>query len=342
MKKEDELTTSAQAFDHHLKAVPTDSLLLSGRRFKEYKTTQDTFTKLKMWPERYEAELAGISLARSVGVSVPEVIDHNIDVQWGSVSYRFIEAKRLDQVVWSSGPSPELIFDAGSTLAQIHQAKPATEPIADVFVRRHTYFLDDMRQRSSIPEDCYTLANQTFKKIETIIKDQGERGCAHGDYVLQNVFDTKPMTVFDWEYSHSGFCPFDAGSFLSNMLFAATEGNWNFTDYHENYSNFLKGYELTGHNLGVEKELIAGLRFLGHRVPPQFYLFVMEKLAILDSKKEVEEILNGGVTPIEAKLVLKQHGVEMDENWGEKVLVKLQSGGYKPDVNFWNWVGANI
>jgi len=342
MKKEDELTTSDQAFDHHLKAVPTEGLLLSGRRFKEYKTTDDTFTKLKMWPERYEAELTGIRLAGSVGVSVPDVTEHSFDGQWGSVSYKFIEARRLDQVVWSSGPSSELIFDAGRTLAQIHQAKAGVEPIADVFTRRHTYFLDDMRKRSLIPEGCYTLASKTFNKIELEIRNQGQQGYAHGDFVLQNVFDTKPMTVFDWEYSHSGFCPFDAGSFLSNMVFAVTEGNWNFTDYASNYSNFLSGYESSGHSLGVDKELISGLRFLGHRVPPQFYLYTMEKLAIIDGKNKVEGILNGGITPTEAKSILKENGVEMDENWGEKVLVKLESGGYKPDVNFWNWVGANI
>jgi len=341
MSKEDELISSQQAFDRNLKAVPTDGLLLSGRRFKEYGRTATTFTKLKMWPERYEAELSGIRLAGSVGVSVPTVLDHNFDGQWGSVSYTLIEERRLDQVLWPES-SGDQVFHTGATLSKIHGAQADAEPVDDVFTRRHTYFLDDMQKRSILPDDVYALASRVFSRIRGIVKKNGRAGYSHGDYVLQNIFDTNPLTVFDWEYSHQGYCPFDCGSFLSNMVFAVTEGSWNFADYFKNYAEFIKGYGLTGHETGVSGDQVSGLRFLGHRVPPQFYLFTLEKLAILDGKSDVDQILEGGVEVEDAKRILEKHGVKMDENWGTKVLAKLQQGGYQPDRNFWKWVKEEI
>lgn len=337
MSKEDELISSQQAFDRNLKAVPTDGLLLSGRRFKEYGRTATTFTKLKMWPERYEAELTGIRLAGSVGVLVPVVLDHNFDGQWGSVSYTLIDEKRLDQVLWPE-PTGDQVFQAGVTLSKIHMAQDEADPIDDVFIRRNGYFLDDMQKRATLPGDVYTLASGVFDKIRSEVKKRGRTGYSHGDYVLQNIFNTNPLTVFDWEYSHQGYSPFDCGSFLSNMVFAVTEGSWNFADYFRKYAEFLRGYESESHNTGVAGEQITGLRFLGHRVPPQFYLFTLEKLAILDGKENVAQILEGGVEIETAKIILEQRGVKMDENWGTKLLTKLQQGGYQPDRNFWKWV----
>jgi len=338
MGKHESETASSEmtAHNHQLKAIPVEAILLSGRRFKEYQITPQTFTKLKMWPDKYEAELRGISLARANGITVPEIVESSLE-EWGSITYRLIEAPRLDQSVWNNY-NADTLPNVGSTLAQIHRVEVDGDPNTVVFPRRNKYFLDDMRRRATIPEDCFRLAEIAFNKASAAIYQSRYTGFVHGDYGLQNIFDTTPLTVFDWEYSHVGYPVFDIGTCLSDMVFAVTQGNWRFQDYFSGYQAVVSGYKSANPNGSSSMEAITALRFLGHRVPPQFYLFTIEKLGIFDGHGDVRQILEGQTTPETAKEVLRQHGVEMDDLWGGKVLQKLTLGGYQPDTVFWDWV----
>lgn len=338
MARKEEETTSSEldTFINRLKAIPTESILLSGKRFKEYQITPTTFIKSKMWPDKYNAELKGIELAKANGIAVPEVINHNLG-EWGSITYRLIKTSRLDQTVWNNY-NGDTLTNVGSILARIHQIKVDGEPSKIVFPRRNKYFLDDMRRRAIIPEDCFTIAETAFGKASSLIYQNGSLGFVHGDFGLQNLFNTKPLTVFDWEYSHSGYPIFDLGTCLSDMVFAVTEGNWGLKSYFEGCQRVVEGYRSGNSAALLDNNILTTLRFLGHRVPPQFYLFAIEKLAISDGIGEVKEILRGNISLDESKNILKTHGIEMDDFWGGKVLNALLQGGYQSNPDFWEWI----
>lgn len=337
MARKEEETTSSEldTFRNHLKAIPTESILLSGKRFKEYQITPTTFVKSKMWQDKYETELKGIELASANGIAVPEVISHSLG-EWGSITYRLIKTPRLDQTIWNDY-SGDTLANVGSTLARIHQIKVDGEPSTVVFPRRNKYFLDDMRRRAIIPEDYFAIAETAFAKACSLIYQSGQPGFVHGDFDLQNIFGTEPLTVFDWEYSHSGYPIFDLGTCLSDMVFAVTEGNWDLKNYSEGCRKVVEGYSSGSSAIQLDDNILTALRFLGHRVPPQFYLFAIEKLAINDGIDEVKEILNGNTSPDESREMLKAHGIELDDLWGEKILKALSRGGYQSNPDFWEW-----
>jgi len=335
-KEDGETTTELDTFRRRLKAIPTESILLSGKRFKEYQITETTFTKSKMWPDKYEAELRGIELAKASGLNVPEIVEHNLD-EWGSITYKLVRAPRLDQTVWTSYNAATLSA-VGSTLAQLHHIKAEGEPNTIVFPRRNKYFLDDMRRRASLPEDCFTYAEMAFNKATSVIYQSNKVGFVHGDFGLQNIFDTDPLTVFDWEYSHTGFPVFDIGTCLSDMIFGVTEGNWSLQNYFEGTQRVIEAYKLDNSEVIPPDEILSTLRFLGQRVPPQFYLFAIEKLAVSDEIKAVERVLMGRTSIDESIVILKSHGIEMDNLWGGKVLKALSQGGYQFNPNLWEWI----
>jgi hypothetical protein len=336
MKRREDQTISHEldTFAHDLKSIPTEKILLSGKRFKKYRITASFFTKLRMWPDKYKAEVKGIELAKEGGITVPTVVEHSLN-KWGSITYQLITAPRLDQTLWYR-INKETLFQVGEILSRIHNIQLDVQPNTIIFPRRNKYFLDDMHRRATIPDSCFQLAEIAYNQANRIIHQNGRTSFVHGDYGLQNIFDTTPLTVFDWEYSHYGFSVFDIGTCLSEMIFAVTEGYWDYVDYFNNCQQFLNGYK--SKNINIDENIFTSLRFLSHRVPPQFYLFTLEKLAFFDNINEVEQILTGRISPEDANSILKSYGVTMDEYWGGKVLHSLSSGNYQPSNGFWLWL----
>lgn len=339
-KDNERIITEAEAFQNHLKPLPTNSITPRSGRSTEYKITNTTFTKSNLQPNRYKAELQGIRLASLSGINVPNIIENNLK-ELGSITYEFINSPRLDQTIWNDFNENTLV-DIGSTLGRINKIKTEEDLKTDVFLRRNKHFLDDMRYVATIPNDYFTLAENTFKKACAVIYKNEQIGFVHGDYGFQNIFNTNPLTVFDWERSHMDYPIFDIGTCLSYMIFATTEGNWSMENYFNGIKKITEGYKLENPNIKLSGEVLSTLRFFSYRVPPQFYLYVIEKLAINDGIHEVRDVLEGKTTFDESKIILRQCGVEMDKFWGERILKTLSKGGYQSDPFFWKWTRKEL
>lgn len=302
---------------------------------KEYEATATTFTKKGMWPERYQAEVRGIKIAKEVDVFTPCIISSELNNFGGKVVMKYIYSPRLDQVLWGN-PDPIIFKEVGATLAKIHKASIGEEISMRLANRRFRDLESDVLRRGQLPSYIINCASQIFK---TICKKMGKhKPCfIHGDYTIQNMFYDESLIVFDWE--HSCICSpiYDIGASLSFLILLVMDGGWSFVDYFNAIIYFLDGYKFNRLAKEDKRWITDALRFLGHRQIPQYYLFVLEYLAIVKDNQVCMSILKGDGQIEHTTQLLVDMGLNFDQMWLDKILRALQAGGYNFSIEFWNW-----
>lgn len=247
---------------------------------KEYEKTSTTFTKRGIWPERYHNEITGLSIASQHGIVVPTVISHSLNESGGTVTMKRIYQPRVDQILWGN-PQHKLFNEIGAMLVSIHQLPVQTEEVLLVLLKRRFQDLQsDVLRLSTLRFNVFNMVTQTMQDISQKILNRSKGEFIHGDFTLQNMFGGNGIIIYDWEHSGTGSSLYDIGVFLSFMILLVTDGGWSFKDYYAAANCFLDGYSGLW-PLGEEDLcMIDGLRFLGHRQIAQYYLFVLEYLAI--------------------------------------------------------------
>ena len=294
---------------------------------KEYLETDNTFTKLGMWPERYRTEVLALQLVATGGISVPTVISHGKDKYGnGYIELQRINAPRADQIIWNK-PNFGLIKEMGRILAKIHQIQVSGWVDLSLARRRFYDLSRDIENKSRLPLSVYCAGKSVFSRI--LAEMEEDRPCLiHGDYTFQNIFSQEPLVVFDWE--HSCVCSglYDIGTFLSFMILPVTDGYWNFSDYFEAQDSFIFGYTEVCPEIKTKMSIIDALRYLGHRQVPQYYLFVLEYEAFVNSNWLCLEILQGNIKSAEDWRYLEKQGLVFEPVWFAKIIRALASGGY--------------
>jgi len=339
--KEETLTIGSDQEDlrlnvRRLKAVNTREILFNGGRTKEYVLSETTFTKKRMFLGRYEAEVKGLTVMDSARISVPKIACSWIDNQGGNVTLERIDDPRLDQALWNN-PNLENLDNVGKLLAQIHSVHTGFEVTTDLARMRFFYFVKEIKQRASIPESIHEVALKAMDKA-CLDLNQSSSGYIHGDFNMQNIFCGKSglLTVFDWEHSQQGPGLYDVGVFASFLYVLVTDGGWSFPVYQRAVETFLNGYSsvipLSEKSLDIIKTLI----FLGHRIPAQYYRFVLEFLAVTQDRADVLKVLKGNTSGSVSEEILASAGITINDSWKGKLLGALQQKDYQIDYGYWN------
>ena len=302
---------------------------------KEYLETDNTFTKLGMWQERYRAEVLALQLVATGGIAVPTVISHGEDKQGnGYIELQHISAPRADQVIWSK-PNLSFIREMGRILAKIHQIQVNGWIDLSLAERRFSDLSCDIENKSRLPLSVYRASRSVFSRI--LMEMKKDRPCLiHGDYTLLNIFFQDPPVVFDWE--HSCICSglYDIGTFLSFMILPVTDGYWNFSDYFEARDSFISGYVEVCPEIKTKLSVIDALRYLGHRQVPQYYLFVLEYEAFINNDWLCLEILQGNIKSPEGRRYLENRSLVFEPIWLTKIIRALAVGDYQLSTGLWN------
>lgn len=301
---------------------------------KQYEASETTFTKRGMWEQRYLQEISGIALAAAAGIRTVRVLESSFSEMGGTVIYERHHGPRLDEVLWSRRNDAALAA-TGNTLAAIHNIQPSGEASLELPRRRFSDLQADILSRSEIPDEIVgDIAEIFVLACDDAIADK--TSLIHGDYVLQNIFDTVPPTVFDWEHSCAGPTRYDVGVLLSYMLLPALDGGWSLRDYCEACDVVLESYGET-EPIDLNDPLIHIFRLVGHRQVPQYYFMVLEYLAELKEDQDMQRVLKGQTTLDETKDLLVERGIAMDETWLQKMVVALETGGYQTSPSVWEY-----
>lgn len=311
-------------------------LKLTGR-VKKYDITETTFGKREMWPESYTSEIRGLNIARAHGISVPKIISHNLDANGGNITFERLRNKRLDQVLWNN-PNPQLLKSFGSLLADIHTVSDSTSPDVSVIKHRFLALQKEASALSVLPEESIKAASSLMEHVISQLATYGPYSYIHGDYTMQNIFHGSPPIVYDWERSTQGPSYYDLGCFLSYMILLVTEGGWTYEQYQAAKNTFIEGYKQKRLIPHEALNLIKALDFLGHRRVEQYYLFVMERLAVVGSVSQMMQILKGEFSISDSIRCLEQAGIKMDPVLGIKLLESLRRHDYPISEDFWLWV----
>lgn len=310
-----------------------DNLKLAGMT-KQYEQTDTTFTKKGMWPERFHNEVTGLQTASNAGVSTPRIITSELNELGGCIVYERLYYQRLDQVLWGK-PDAQLFVPVGYILAEINAIPTDREVSLSLPARRFHDLERDILSRSTLPQRIVSFCSKVFECACARMASHQAR-LIHGDYTIQNIFYGDPLIVFDWEHSCSGAPVYDIGILLSFMILLALDGGWSFTEYFLAMQCALDGYGQKN-AIDCNDPLIHTFRFLGHRQVPQYYLLVLEYLAIAEESSVAREILEGSVPIVEAQAWLFERGITMDTTWLTKLINALQIGEYQIAQSFWNW-----
>jgi hypothetical protein len=301
---------------------------------KQYDLTDTTFVKKGMWPDRYYNELNGLALASASGISTPTVVSSRLDETGGTIVYERLDFPRLDEVLWERR-TPEVFTSVGHVLAEIN-AIPSDKEVSMHLPRRRFKDLEnDVLSRGVMPDLivalCASLFDHACKKVAC-----DRSGLVHGDFVLQNIFHDNPLIVFDWEHSGFSSSAYEVGGLLSFMLLLALDGGWNLREYCLAIEHVFDGY---GQRASLDRRdpYVHTFRFLGHRQVPQYYLFVLEYLAVIQKNGDVKDILAGKASTREASAALSAVGIHMDQTWLEKIILALRSHEYQISHSLWDW-----